>query len=53
MTQRIIAHAPRARSVGDKVTKLDCCVGCSGCTGLCAALIDLLTVPDAVLGRRP
>ncbi|MXQ06821.1 hypothetical protein GQ651_03075 [Alphaproteobacteria bacterium GH1-50] len=25
------------------------CVGCAGCRGLCAELIELLTLPDAVL----
>lgn len=28
------------------------CVGCSGCNGLCAALIDALLVPDLVLSRK-
>ncbi len=27
------------------------CVGCKGCTGLCPALIDLLTLPDLILAR--
>lgn len=29
------------------------CVGCSDCTGVCRALMDALTVPDAVLKKTP
>ena len=28
------------------------CVGCQNCTGLCAALIDALTLPDIILNRN-
>ncbi len=27
------------------------CIGCSGCTGLCNALIDALTLPDIILNK--
>jgi len=27
------------------------CVGCSGCTGMCQALIDALTLPDLILSK--
>ncbi len=29
------------------------CVGCSDCVGMCRALIDALTVPDAILKKAP
>ncbi len=28
------------------------CVGCRECTGLCAALIDALVLPDLILSKR-
>lgn len=28
------------------------CMGCTECTGICAALLDALTVPDLVLTQR-
>ncbi|MEX0282598.1 MAG: hypothetical protein AB3N13_15555 [Arenibacterium sp.] len=28
------------------------CVGCSDCNGLCAELIDALSVPDIILSKR-
>lgn len=28
------------------------CVGCTECDGLCAALIDALTVPDVILSKK-
>jgi len=27
------------------------CIGCDGCKGLCAALIEAMTVPDVVVRR--
>jgi hypothetical protein len=52
-TDRLIGHAPRSRAVGDKLIAIEGgCIGCKGCTGLCLALIEALSVPDAVLGRN-
>ena len=32
---------------------LNCaCVGCSNCNGLCAELIDALTIPELILSRK-
>lgn len=28
------------------------CMGCPGCTGPCLALIEMMTLPDAVLRRE-
>jgi len=27
------------------------CIGCNDCTGLCNALIDMLTLPDIILNK--
>ena len=51
-TDRMIGHAPRTRALGEDIVALGGpCIGCKGCTGLCAALIEALSVPDAVLKR--
>jgi len=51
-TDRHIGHAPRSRAIGDKLISIQGgCIGCAGCTGLCQALIEALSVPDAVLRR--
>jgi len=47
-----IGHAPRVTAVAKELTMLQGpCVGCPGCTGLCAALIDALTLPDLILAK--
>ncbi len=52
---RHIAHAPNVRSLGARLPSLTApCVGCAECRGLCDALLELLTLPEAVLDRgRP
>lgn len=50
-TDRLIGHAPRSRSFGEKYLATGACIGCKGCTGLCQALIEALVVPEMVLGR--
>lgn len=51
--RRDIAHAPRTQALGDKVSKLrGGCVGCRDCSGLCAALLEALTLPDLVLKEK-
>lgn len=51
-TDRLIGHAPRSRDVGEKIISTNgACIGCKGCTGLCHALIEALSVPDAILDR--
>lgn len=50
--ERQIANAPRTAAVGVAVTELGgTCVGCSNCRGLCQALIEVMTFPDAILNR--
>ena len=50
---RDIAHAPRSRALGHKVARLQGgCVGCRDCSGLCAALLEVLTLPDLVLKEK-
>ena len=50
---RKTAHAPRTEALAQKLVQTTGpCVGCPGCDGLCQALIDALTVPDAVLSKR-
>ena len=47
---RDIAHAPRARALGNRVAALQGgCVGCTSCDGLCRALLEALTLPETVL----
>ncbi|WP_425074543.1 hypothetical protein [Sagittula sp. S175] len=51
-SKRLVGHAPRTRAVGEELVSIQGpCIGCKGCTGLCAALIEALSVPDVVLGR--
>lgn len=51
-SDRLIGHAPQSRAIGDKLMTIQGgCIGCKGCTGLCQALIEALSVPDAVLSR--
>ncbi|WP_323771868.1 hypothetical protein [Antarctobacter sp.] len=49
---RLIGHAPRSRAFGEKLHSTPgTCIGCKDCTGLCLALIEVLMVPETVLGR--
>lgn len=45
-----VARAPLSRAARNEAARLRACIGCRGCTGICAALVELLSVPDAVLG---
>jgi len=49
---RRAGHAPRTTQLAKDVSQTrGPCIGCDDCKGLCAALLDALTVPDIVLGR--
>jgi hypothetical protein len=49
---RKIGYAPKVTAIAKELTKLQGpCIGCPGCTGLCVALIDALTVPDVILAK--
>ncbi|MDE4132304.1 hypothetical protein PXK00_04230 [Phaeobacter sp. QD34_3] len=48
------AETPNADRVSVQINGLKGpCVGCSDCVGMCRALIDALTVPDAILKKAP
>ncbi len=50
---RSTGEAPKAGQVMQEVVSLaGPCVGCTRCRGLCAELLELLTLPDAVLSRN-
>ncbi|MFC6639497.1 hypothetical protein [Sulfitobacter sediminilitoris] len=52
--QRKIAYAPRSRALAKDLSQLPGpCVGCEGCQGVCAALIDAMLLPEIVLRDRP
>jgi hypothetical protein len=47
---RQIGEAPRTAEVARRVAALrGGCLGCERCRGLCLALIEILTLPEAVL----
>ena len=47
---RHIGHKPNMSALGDELAALrGRCIGCTGCKGTCAALIEALTLPDHVL----
>ena len=46
---RTIAPAARAEALGGEVARVPRCLDCPGCRGLCAALIEMTTLPDAVI----
>lgn len=46
--------APRTTDLAQQIDALSQpCVGCTECQGICAALIDTLTIPDLVLKPQP
>ncbi|MCR9126847.1 MAG: hypothetical protein NXH82_12050 [Rhodobacteraceae bacterium] len=50
---RKAAFAPRTRALAQDLTKVTGpCVGCPGCEGLCVALIEAMTLPDAILKKE-
>ena len=51
-TERKVGHAPRTQAIGEELTTIQGpCIGCKGCTGLCAVLLEAMSVPDVVLNR--
>ncbi|MEL0438356.1 hypothetical protein [Phycobacter sp. K97] len=51
---RTPAETPNADRLSVQINGLKGpCVGCSDCVGMCRALIDALTVPDAILKKAP
>ena len=47
---RKIASAPRTEALAHNVAGLNGpCIGCEGCRGVCAAMIDAMLVPDIIL----
>ena len=52
--ERHAGHAPRSEAVGEEIFALEGpCLGCRNCKGLCAALVQMMSLPDAVLNRLP
>ena len=50
--KRLAAHAPRTRAVANDLAELSSpCIGCKGCEGLCLALIEAMTLPEAILSK--
>ena len=49
--ERLAGHAPKTRELSADVARLNLCVGCKNCKGLCGALLEALTLPDIVLSR--
>ncbi len=51
-SDRKIGHAPRTQALGRELTTIQGpCIGCKGCQGICATLIEAMSVPDIILGR--
>ncbi|MEN9062934.1 hypothetical protein [Ponticoccus litoralis] len=50
-TKRLCGHAPHAREMSREILNSGPCLGCPGCRGICAALIEALSVPEVVLNR--
>ncbi|GHG82186.1 hypothetical protein [Pseudodonghicola xiamenensis] len=47
------AETPHLNALSVELSQLNGpCVGCSDCGGLCMALIDALTLPEMVLGKK-
>lgn len=49
--ERITVKNARAVSGIEKVAEVEGCIGCRGCKGVCAALVEVLTVPSIVASR--
>jgi len=51
-TDRLAAYAPRTRAVAETLGDLHGpCLGCADCRGLCVALVEAVTLPEAVLSK--
>ena len=49
---RTKVETPNMNNLSDQIVGLQGpCVGCEGCTGMCQALIDALTLPDLILSK--
>lgn len=49
---RLVGQAPRAERLAQQLAAMQGpCVGCSGCRGLCSALIEAVSLPDVILRR--
>ena len=52
-TDRLIAHAPRTEALARNVARMTTtCIGCTGCAGLCQAMIEVMILPDVILNPR-
>jgi NAD-dependent dihydropyrimidine dehydrogenase PreA subunit len=50
---RKIAHAPRTAQIAQAVARMpSTCIGCTGCVGLCQAMLEVMMLPDVVLHAR-
>jgi len=50
--ERKIANAPRTEALArDVAGLLGPCIGCTGCRGVCAAMIDAMVLPDLILAK--
>ncbi len=49
--ERKTGHAPRVAAVARDLTEIGGCIGCDNCRGLCAAVIEAMALPDAILHR--
>ena len=51
--ERHSGHAPRSRALATQIAAMPSqCVGCEGCEGVCAALIDAMILPELILKDR-
>lgn len=51
--ERKAGAAPRTVALADRLAAVNGpCVGCRNCRGLCAAMIEAMTLPDIILGQR-
>ena len=52
-SDRFAAHAPRSQALSMELATLQGpCIGCTGCQGVCAALIQAMTLPEIILRDR-
>ena len=50
---RKVGHAPLVTSMAKQIAELrSACVGCKDCRGICHALIETLSLPEAVLDEK-